>query len=78
MNSNTPRILLAGGGTGGHIFPLIPVIRELKKRGAEVAFIGPEEFTLDAIREEQIPVRSIVRAGKFRRYFSFSTFWDAF
>ena len=77
MNSNTPRILLAGGGTGGHIFPLIPVIRELKKRGAEVAFIGPEEFTLDAIREEQIPVRSIVRAGKFRRYFSFATLWDA-
>ena len=71
------RVLLAGGGTGGHVYPLIPVIRELKKRGAEVAFIGPEDFPLDVLRGEKIEVFSITRAGKLRRYFSLATIGDA-
>src|SRR3989344_6080370 len=70
------RVLLTGGGTGGHIYPLIPVIRELQKRGAEIAFIGPEEFPLQVLREEKIEVFSIMRAGKLRRYFSLATIGD--
>jgi len=34
------RIVLAAGGTGGHIFPAIAVADELKRLGADVLFIG--------------------------------------
>ncbi len=35
------RVILAGGGTGGHVIPAIAIAQELQKRyGAEVLFIG--------------------------------------
>lgn len=34
------RFLLAGGGSGGHVIPLLAVARELRRRGHSVFFVG--------------------------------------
>src|SRR5689334_19808629 len=40
--SLTPPLLMAGGGTGGHVIPALAVARELRKRGHAVFFVGTE------------------------------------
>lgn len=63
------RILLTGGGTGGHIFPLIAVIRELKKKAPDstLLFMGPTSFGAKALQDEGVKLYPIV-AGKIPRY----------
>ena len=34
------RVIIAGGGTGGHFFPAIAIGDELKSRGTDVMYIG--------------------------------------
>ncbi|MEY3398836.1 MAG: hypothetical protein RL220_1430, partial [Bacteroidota bacterium] len=44
MSNRAPRIIISGGGTGGHIFPAIAIARELQhiRPDAELLFVGAE------------------------------------
>jgi len=43
-NSNNLRVLISGGGTGGHIFPALSIANEIKRRlpQAKILFVGAE------------------------------------
>lgn len=66
------RIVLTGGGTGGHITPLLAVAHELKKQDPEcyVIYIGERNGKFAHLAKENSDIDEIrtVFAGKFRRY----------
>jgi len=69
-----PRVLLTGGGSGGHILPLLAVARELKDK-AELRYFGPKDSYAYYFIGEEITV-SFISGGKIRRYFSWRNFID--
>ena len=76
------KILLIGGGTGGHILPLKNLADELLALGAKVDLVVSDQALDRKIVEanfdnKKTPVHYF-RTGKIRRYFSFQNFVDFF
>ncbi|MBP9701744.1 MAG: UDP-N-acetylglucosamine--N-acetylmuramyl-(pentapeptide) pyrophosphoryl-undecaprenol N-acetylglucosamine transferase [Candidatus Pacebacteria bacterium] len=78
------KILLTGGSTGGHFYPLIAVAESLYDRALQKKIIKPEIWYMDsskynprALFDNDIQFVEIP-AGKLRRYFSFLNFTDLF
>jgi UDP-N-acetylglucosamine--N-acetylmuramyl-(pentapeptide) pyrophosphoryl-undecaprenol N-acetylglucosamine transferase len=73
------KIVFTGGGTGGHIFPIIAIARELRRIASgelELFYIGPrDEFAQIFLPYEGIKPKWIV-CGKFRRYLNFKSFFQ--
>ena len=89
--SNTVRIVFAGGGTGGHIYPGIAVADALRalflQRGVQldIYWLGNRRGMDRTIIEKNLvseggSVTAFlgIFCGKLRRYFSFQNFLDAF
>lgn len=64
------RIIIAGGGTGGHVFPAIAIAEEIKKSkpDAEIIFVGTKKkIEARVIPQKGYPFRSIWISGWSRK-----------
>lgn len=67
------KIVVSGGGTGGHIYPALALIREIQKEtnDAEFLYIGTDKgLESKIVTREKIPFKSIHITG-FKRKLSF-------
>ncbi len=78
------KILLTGGGSGGHFYPLIAVaesINEISEKenlvSAELFFMSNNPYDMESLIENNITFVQIP-AGKIRRYGSIHNFFDFF
>lgn len=78
MPSSPLRLLVAAGGTGGHVLPAVAVIDELKSRGVqlEVLWIGSRNGVERDIALSQGIQFAPIQTGKLRRYLSLETVTD--
>lgn len=73
------KIVLVGGGTGGHFYPLMSIADALNEEATRpmLYYMGPEPYDADALATRGITFVSCP-SGKLRRYASFLNVLDFF
>lgn len=75
------RILLTGGGSGGHAYPLLAVADALRKSAIqenvqlELRYLGPLDEWSAVLKDAGVEMSSLI-SGKIRRYFSLLNLLD--
>lgn len=81
MMNKTHKIVITGGGSGGHTMPAVSVYELIKERynnNVQVLYIGSHHgIEKDIALSKNIDYKSI-STGKLRRYFSIKNFFDIF
>ena len=73
------KVVLTGGGTAGHVNGNMALVPELKKRGADICYIGRKpSMEYDIVSKDPSIAYYVITAGKFRRTFSLKNVTDAF
>lgn len=70
------RVIVSAGGTGGHIYPALSIIKKIKEKdkSAEILYVGTtDRMEKDIVPKENIPYYGIKIRG-FDRKFSFHNF----
>ena len=72
-------IFFTGGGSGGHSFPSLTLIKEIKKKlTIKIIYIGSRHGIEKKIVEKEVDKYHSVFTGKLRRYISFKNVIDGF
>ena len=69
---DTKKIILCGGGTGGHIFPMLAIAKEFKKlnKNNKVLFVGSSDrMEMDIIPKYNFPIYGLWISGVKRSSF---------
>jgi len=74
------RVVFTGGGTAGHIYPIIAIVREMRaihpQEDLQIFYVGPkDEFGSLLLAQEGVKVKKVL-AGKVRRYWSVKSFFS--
>lgn len=70
MANTRPKVLISGGGTGGHIFPAVSIANALKRRyNADILFVGADNrMEMEKIPAAGYPIIGLPVAGFDRRH----------
>jgi UDP-N-acetylglucosamine--N-acetylmuramyl-(pentapeptide) pyrophosphoryl-undecaprenol N-acetylglucosamine transferase len=72
QKSNSPRLIVSGGGTGGHIFPAIAIADAFKRRhpDADILFVGAKgRMEMERVPKAGYPIEGLWISG-FKRELS--------